>query len=554
MGVQKPDVGVGQPSGRGPTRLAHRAATLSPDALLLIDFDGAIAYANPAARALFGDAVDRALVSDLIRLDGPPVHHLVGGPDVTRLATVSTPVDGAVEADVVVGAPRDDLAPVTVRRRVIPEVSTVELLRRATHDDMTQLANRASLLERIGRDSRPGHALILADLDGFKQVNDGYGHEVGDQVLVEVARRLRRNCRPDDLVARLGGDEFGIWCPGVSDPQAVTPLVHRLLQAIEEPIPVAGAHAAVSAALGVVVVEEVGTEPAELLARADAAMYRAKGRGWGSHVVYDADIGLDLDRARNLERSLGQAIADQQVELHYQPVVDAIGGTVVGAESLVRWCHPDLGMIPASELIEVAARTHLAGTLTTWVTRTAIAQLRRWDGEGVGRRRLALNVSVSQLTDSFVDLVAATVVEASVDPSLVTIEVTEDVLSPRRSDLPLLLEHLHGVGVRVAIDDFGTGASSLAALAHLHVDALKVDPVLVSGVAHSKRQSAIVEAIASMAHALGLEVVAEGVENRADLDAARDLGCDLVQGFLLGRPVPAHRLDWSPRPPPPKSS
>ncbi len=529
---------------------ARLAAETSPDALLLVDENGTTVYANAAARVLFARNLLGEPIGELVQVEGPPLSQLIGSAGMARRATAVTANGEIEEVDLTIGGMSDGTVAITLRPQLDPGVSTVELLRRATHDDLTQLANRASFVERVTQDTRNGdrlgHALIMLDLDGFKLVNDGYGHEIGDQVLIETAHRLRMSCRPDDLVARFGGDEFSLWCPGLCDDDGIRAFVHRLLEAIEQPIPIASTVSSVSASVGVVVTTDSLIEISDLLSKADAAMYRAKSLGAGRHVVYDDDIGRDLVRARTLERSLAEAIANDRLELHYQATVDLVSGEAVGAEALIRWPHPHLGLVTPHELIEVATRTHLHTSLTSWVIEAAISELARWNRVLADPIGVSVNVATRQLTAEFVDATMTRLEKAAVDPRLLTIEVTEEVVSPRRSGA---IDHLllfHEMGVRIAIDDFGTGGASLLSLQHLPVDALKIAPIFIEGLADSKRQAAIVEAIVGLGRALELEVIAEGVEREADLEAVRALGCDLAQGFLFSSPAPAASVDWLP--------
>jgi len=530
--------------------LASLAAETSPDPLLLVERDGTIAYANAAARVLFGSPLRGDDVATIVSLDGPSLCQLLGNTGMSRAATARAGTGEYEEVDLTIGADADGTSAVTIRRRTDVGVSTIELLRRATHDDLTQLANRSSFVERVASDThagdRMGHALVMIDLDGFKQVNDGFGHDVGDQVLVEVARRLRLSCRPGDVVARLGGDEFALWCPGIRDEVAAVAVANRLLEAIEEPIPISASVTSVSASIGIVMTTDSLLETGELLAKADAAMYRAKGLGPGRFVVYDDALGRDLVRLRALERTLSDAIRDDQLVLHYQVLVDLLTGDPVGAEALVRWQHPRLGLLLPSEFVPVASRTQLLARLGNWVLGAAIGELARWNRVLAEPLTVSVNVATSQLGPDFVDLVANHLATHELEPRLLTIEVSEEIVSGRPDDGAQYLAELHELGVRIAIDDFGTGWSSLLSLQELPVDILKIDRAFVNGVALSKRQAAIVESVANLGHALDLQVVAEGIENAEDREAARELGCDLAQGFHFAKPAPADSVDWLP--------
>ena len=434
----------------------------------------------------------------------------------------------------------------------------------ALHDGLTSLPNRALLqreLDRLLREAQApgdGVVVVLADLDHFKEINDTLGHHVGDLLLVEVAQRLTAAAGPEVLVARLGGDEFALLVcvqGGVgSHAEVATTLADRVLAGLRDPITVAGVRLDVQASLGIAVSPEHGTGLSQLMARADVAMYAAKAQraGWA---VYDPELDENTPQRLALMAELRDGIGRGELVLHYQPKCATRSGEVIGAEALVRWQHPTRGLLMPNQFIPVAENTGMISLVTLDVLETAVRQARVWlDG---GRRLgVAVNLSVRHLTD--LDLprqVEATLLRHGVPAELLTLEVTESTIMNDPSRAVLVLSGLRELGVRIAVDDYGTGYSSLAYLKRLAVDELKIDMSFVLGMLTSDSDAVIVRSTIELGHNLGLQLVAEGVENAETWQLLLPLGCDVLQGFHISRPLPADRFwvwlqEWELRPAP----
>jgi diguanylate cyclase (GGDEF)-like protein len=425
-----------------------------------------------------------------------------------------------------------------------------ELRRRATTDALTGLANRAVLHSRLGaaldhQQTDRTSALLLLDLDGFKEVNDTLGHHHGDVLLAEVAQRIRGQMRGADLAARLGGDEFAILVAdmpeGVSGIESV---VSRVLGVIRRPFRLDGVGVHVDASVGVAVVHEHGDTPELLIQRADVAMYQAKNSGAG-FVVYDPSTDPHSARRLGLTAGLLEAIERRQITLHYQPKVDVRTGSVVGVEALIRWTHPTMGPLPPDEFIPVAEKTGLIRLLTEAVVDESLAQCRVWLDQGRDVP-IAVNCSAVDLVDErLVDQIARALDAHRVPASMLLLEITESSILVDPDRASQVLDRLHAMGVGLAIDDYGTGYTSLTYLKQLPVSELKIDREFVSGVTLGGADAMIVRSTIELGHSLGMRVVAEGVEDEYVLDYLRAVGCDIAQGYHVTRPLPAPALtDW----------
>ena len=431
-------------------------------------------------------------------------------------------------------------------------------LYRALHDPLTGLADRGLLMDKLGQAlvrarRRPGSvAVLFLDLDRFKVINDSLGHAVGDDILVEVARRLEGVMGSAATVARLGGDEFVVLAEEMAGVDEALALARRLRQAVAAPMTVAGGQpVVVTASVGIALSApgvEFGDEtipaptPSSLLWDADAAMYRAKDCGRDRAELFrDGLRAGSLDRFRS-EAMLRHALDHDGLRLHYQPLVDLRSGALCGAEALVRLEHPDRGLVPPAEFIPVAEETGLVVPLGAWVVAKAAAQAAAWRGLQPGDAPLmtvSINLSGRQLnTPGFAVEVAAAIDRSGADASHLCFEITENALLDAGGAGVATLEGLKELGVRLAIDDFGTGHSSLTWLRRLPADFLKIDKAFVAGLGVHHGDTAIVRAVLDLGRALGLVTVAEGVETPEQLAALRDLGCDWAQGFLLARPGP----------------
>ena len=428
-----------------------------------------------------------------------------------------------------------------------------ELTRQAFHDGLTGLANRALFRDRLdhalaqGERSRDPLAVLLVDLDGFKQVNDSLGHDAGDQLLQRIAERFAATTRPGDTLARLGGDEFALLLEDASQGMA-TDVAERLLEALSAPIEIVGRSLRLGASIGVVSHQGAGADSDSLIRDADLAMYAAKEAGRGRFEVFRHEMARELGELLGLEHELRLGLDRGEFELHYQPLIDLETNGYVGAEALVRWRSPTRGLVAAERFIAVAESTGLIMQLGELVVRNAARQTAAWDAAGVLPDGFVtwVNVSGKQISAGGLERqVRRILVESGLAPARLGLEVTETAVvleGPAGERARTELKNLHTLGVRIAIDDFGTGFSSLGHLRRFPVDVLKVDRSFVQGVEHDAKDAAITANLASLAHALGLVAIAEGVESHGQLAAVQELGCDHAQGFLFARPMPAANL------------
>ncbi|MCU1586742.1 MAG: diguanylate cyclase/phosphodiesterase with and sensor(s) [Frankiales bacterium] len=426
-----------------------------------------------------------------------------------------------------------------------------QLVHDALHDRLSGLPNRTLFVDRLtqaiaGLARRTGLlAVLFLDIDRFKVINDGLGHEAGDEVLLELSRRLAELMRPGDTVARFGGDEFVVLCDGISSPAQAGQIARRLQEAISAPVQIGDSEVVVTMSAGIAVATSEDESAADLLRDADAAMYRAK-RDGGAHALLFDDRMRDEAQARlGTEVELRKALATGELRLHYQPVVDLDTGVMTGVEALLRWDHPTRGLVMPSDIIPIAEETGLIVPIGEWALEQACEQLLRWQ-RAYPRRiplTLAVNLSGVQLAhSSFVDRAGEILSATGIDPATLTLEMTETVLMRDAVQALEVLEALKALGVSLSIDDFGTGYSSLSYLKRFPVDVLKIDRSFVDGVGSDPEDQAIVQAIVALAGSMGMGTVAEGLETTVQQQALRDLGCRSAQGYLLGRPVPAEAI------------
>ena len=426
-----------------------------------------------------------------------------------------------------------------------------ELERLALYDPLTGLPNRALFADRLrhvlarrGRGSAT--AVYFLDLDRFKRINDSLGHAAGDEVLREVAERLSAVVRPEDTVARFGGDEFTIVCESVGGVLDAVSIADRLQRPLRNPLRAGGAELRLSASIGVALVEAGDNGDGQhLIEDADAAMYRAKERGGARTELFDSAMRENAVRAMRIEQELQAAIEHGHLRLYFQPGVRLGTGEVVGAEALVRWEHPERGLIMPDRFLGVAEETGLIVPLGAWVVGEACRQLAEWQSrDETSHMHVSLNLSARELTHpDVVSTVLTCVRESGVDPRGLTIEVTESTAMADGDTGFRALRDLSGEGIRVAIDDFGTGYSSLEQLRRMPVDVVKVDRSFVRGMAADPMDRELVAAVVGMGRALKLIVVAEGIETPEQAEVLRDLGCDIGQGFLFAKALPVAELN-----------
>ena len=535
-------------------------AEYTSDLVCLHDPDGTYTYVSPSARRLLDldpaglvgshpvdhahPATREALVNglqDAARRGAEPtrfrhrVRHRNGA--YRWFETAITPIRDA----------SDDVLQLQSSSRDITEQRENEqsLIKKAFHDELTGLANKALLLDRmtqafaISRRTAQPSGVLFIDLDGFKGVNDTLGHHVGDTALTKVAERLTAIVRPGDTLARIGGDEFVILCPGTDGARGASTVARRVLNALKKPFILDGQEVSLGCSIGIAT-SDGSDEPDAVLDRADTAMYEAKHEGKGRYAIHDeADQSIEVHR-NDIETALRHAIDNHELRLHYQPELDLDSGRIVGFEALVRWQGPDGRLIPPGEFIPLAEETGLIVELGRWVIAEACRQASRWrvhrtpDQEPI---RIWVNLSARQLGDpELVGFVEQAVADAGITTDEICMEITESALMGDAESATEQLDQLRRLGISLGIDDFGTGWSQFEYLNRLPLDVLKIDRYFVSGLGVDQNAAVIVNAIIELAHALGMIVIAEGVETREQLEVLEQLDCDQALGFYFSEP------------------
>jgi diguanylate cyclase (GGDEF)-like protein len=417
----------------------------------------------------------------------------------------------------------------------------------ALHDALTGLPNRALFMDRLDHAVvRAGRreaqlAVLFMDLDDFKVVNDSLGHEAGDKLLVAVAERLRACLRPEDTAARLGGDEFTILLEDLTGVGGAIRVAERIAEALQTAFVLGRREVFVTASFGIALWDEARQSPADLLRNADQAMYRAKHAGKARYEVFEEAMNARALERLEMENDLRRGLERREFTVHYQPVVMLEAGEVVGFEALVRWDRPEHGLLTAGEFVPLAEDTGLIIPIGRWVLQEACRQARNWQQRYPSDPppTVFVNLSAKQLQDpDLVQTVARTARQAGLDPRCLELEITEDAAMDDAPATAAVLEELKTLGVRVAIDDFGTGYSSLSYLERFPVDSLKVDRSFIESLGRDSGATVLVRAMIDLAHALGLRVIAEGVETDEQLRRVRELGCDLAQGCHFSGPLP----------------
>jgi len=430
-----------------------------------------------------------------------------------------------------------------IRYAVERKRTELELVRLAHFDQLTSLPNRTLLRERvdhaIARAMRSGSgvATLILDMDRFKEINDMLGHEIGDKLLVEAARRIRASVRDQDTVARLGGDEFAVVLEGVSEAKEVLPVIERIIASLGEVTQIGGRELNSSISIGIAMYPENGNDLSELLRAADLAMYQAKSSGRGRYQFFADAMQEEAQSRHALEWALRRAVERNEFELVYQPQLCLRTGTVIGVEALLRWMSPTRGLLTPYHFIAGLEEFGLINQVGEWVLQTACEQIRRWQAMRFAPMRIAVNVSAQQFEDPMlIDKIRSALKETRLPPELLELELTESCLMSDPAQASALLREIRDVGVRIAIDDFGTGYSSLTYLHEFPLSALKIDKNFVQSVESNDRGGPISKMIIGLGQNLGLEVIAEGVETEVQLEYMREHGCDVAQGYLYARP------------------
>ena len=425
----------------------------------------------------------------------------------------------------------------------------LRLLYLADHDVLTGLPNRRLFLHRLcqgighARESGRSLAVLFIDLDRFKQINDVLGHDAGNQVLCEAAKRIRGSVRDEDTVARLGGDEFTVLLEGVEAESRVSAVADRIRSELNRPFPLTEREVYVSASIGIAVFPRDGDSGEELLKRSDVAMYQAKKHGRDNHQFYSAESETLISRGLDMEARLRRALEHGELEVHYQPQVGFASGEINSVEALLRWNNPELGWVAPAQFIPLAEETGLIQPIGAWVLETACAQAKAWQDAGLRPIKMCVNVSARQLDGKLVETVSRVLAETAIAPSRLELEITEGVMVGKDPGTEAVLQAMRVLGVGFAIDDFGTGYATFDYLKRFPVHTLKLDGSFVRGVCDSSNDVAIVDATVALARSFGLRVVAEGVETAAQHALLKELGCDDCQGYHTFRPLPAPALE-----------
>jgi diguanylate cyclase (GGDEF)-like protein/PAS domain S-box-containing protein len=421
-----------------------------------------------------------------------------------------------------------------------------QLVQQANYDKLTGLPNRLLGAERLTKalqkSNRRGTnaALLFIDLDGFKKINDSLGHSTGDRLLQDTATRLTESIRAADTVARWGGDEFLVVLPDLPTSESAELVAQKLIEVCSSPYELDGYELTVTASIGITVCPLDGTNATELMRNADAAMYAAKESGRNTYRFFTRELNESAVERLGLESDLRRALTNHEFALHFQPVVNLDSNEIIGAEALLRWNHPEKGMIPPDKFIPIAEETGLIVPLGDWVLRTACGQARQWRDEGRRDLTMAVNVSSRQIASGgFVESVARVIKETEIDPASLELEITERMLMAEERSTDVVIDELNTLGVGLSIDDFGTGYSSLSYLQRYPFDVLKIDRAFIDGVVVDPETAALARAIIVMAQSLDLKVIAEGVEGPDQLEFLREHGCDLAQGYHFSRPLEA---------------
>jgi diguanylate cyclase (GGDEF)-like protein/PAS domain S-box-containing protein len=539
----------------------RRLVEATPETIL-VHCRGRFVYLNPAGVALFGAEHEEELIGrdiiDFIHLDDVPLarERIQQVLQVDRAQPLMEQrvrkLDGTVLHVELFSIPfRHQGRPAvqTVMRDITDRKRTAEQLTRAAlHDPVTGLPNRALLRDRLevalGRSqARQGHrfAVLCLDLDGFKLINDSLGHANGDRLLVDIARRLEATLRPGDTLAHLGGDEFMFLMNDIRSLEDASDQAGAIETALEKPFLLDGHEVFTSACIGITLSHGDYQRPEEVLRDADIATYRAKRLGRGHHAVFDPPMHTLALAQLQLENDLRRAVDREEFTLFYQPIVSLEEGTLIGFEALVRWQHPERGLLLPQDFLPQAEETGLIVPLGAWVLREACRQGRQWQTDFPERKPVSVTVNLFSREFTQPDLVARTVQalqDANLDARYLRLEMTESVFIDDPELAVVVLEELAALNIRVVLDDFGTGYSSLSYLQRLPLDGVKIDRTFTGRLDHNGQGSALLEPILLLIHNLGMRAVAEGVENEAQLRRLREMGCDFAQGFHFARPLP----------------
>jgi diguanylate cyclase (GGDEF)-like protein len=523
-----------------PAKLAS-LVELSPNPIVEIDWDGNITYLNSAASLKFSNI-------ELAKLEHPILKDLLeknqhrNGNLLIREVKVETEifeqhVHYLTDSKLI----RSYIFDITDRKRV-EEV----LQYQAFHDPLTDLPNRALFQEQLSLAIANAHrnqtqmAVIFLDLDCFKNINDSLGHSTGDRLLQLFAQRLRTCMREGDTLARWGGDEFTILLPHIHSIEETAKFSQRLIETLKLPFEIGEHQLYVKKSLGIAIYPQDGEDPETLLKNADAAVYRAKEQGRNRYQFYSSTMTSQVSEWLRLEHLLHQAIAKEELFLTYQPQLNIATGKIIGMEALVRWHHPELGLVSPAKFIPLAEDNGLIVPIGEWVLKTACAQNKAWQRLGLPCFKVSVNLSARQFQHvNLVEMVAQVLEETDLDPQWLELEITETTIMQNVKFACKALERLEQIGIRISLDDFGTGYSSLGYLKQFPFHTLKIDQSFVRDLSINSRDTAIISAVIALGRGLNLRVIAEGVETQQQLDILQSLQCEAIQGYWLSKPLTA---------------
>lgn len=532
----------------------EKAVETMQTGVTITDPAGKILYVNPAEAAMHGYSVGEIKGKDARILGPPEIWKPMSQPILKsfRRETINVRKDGRsfpvqLMSDVVTTPDGEVFAIITTSEDITERKKNEETIRRlAFYDALTGLPNRALFKDRLGqvlmKAKRHGESVpvMFVDLDRFKNVNDTLGHNTGDLLLKAVAKRLKEIVRESDTVGRLSGDEFVIILPDIALPDNVTVVAAKILERISEVFVLNELEVYITASIGVSIFPGDGSDGENLLKNADAAMYFAKEQGRNNFQFYSSAINRNSIEEIRIQSNLRKALKDREFVVHYQPQLDLRSGRIVGAEALVRWQHPDYGLLNPGEFITLAEQAGVIADVGDYLLLTACAQNKAWQEAGFSPIRIAVNVSTYQfIRKGFVKMLKETLEELKLDPSYLDLEFTESIVIKNTDFIRSTFSELRSLGVNCSIDDFGTGYSALNYLKFLPIDRLKLDKSFVDSLAQDANDKVISRAIITMAHELNLKVTAEGVESVQQLEFLCEHGCDEAQGFLFSRPKPA---------------
>ncbi len=535
------------------------------DVLITLDTKGVILTCNHAVKSMFGFSPDEVIGSNLLDLvnttpvmskiyiekflaalkeDGQKNEHKGLG---YKKNGTTFPVEMNIREVTISGERQFTTVISDVTERHEAETLIREM---ALHDSLTGLANRNLLQQRLDEALRmalrmnKNVAVMFLDLDMFKPVNDMYGHATGDKLLRIVANRLEGCAREIDTVARLGGDEFAMIITNIDDKKDVTKAADRILEKVRKPITIDGISHQIGTSIGISFFPYDSEDPEELFRMADVALYQAKDDGKCVYRLYDEKMDTLAKTEKQIEIDLDLAIRNNELVLHFQPLLDTIDYSIVGAEALVRWQHPTRGMIPPFSFIPIAENSDLILTLGQWILEAACKQARQWQDMGLPHFRTCVNISARQFqAENFIDTVRNALDISRLDPGRLELEITEGMVIGDTESVAKKLEILAELGISLAIDDFGTGYSSLAYLKRFPVNQLKIDQSFIQDIIEDHDDAAITDAVIRLGHSLGLTVVAEGVETEEQIQILRQKGCDVLQGYYFSKPIPSDKFE-----------